>query len=1142
VAGREGGRRTAPPFRRAAGSAIPPEAVRLAKQQRAIFNDIKNSKRERKEAGAIEALRVQRRVLCKRRDAIIKAHLELHLRSVVDRLVDLLRRNPHRFYKEFKKLYPIDPEVVDEGTDIPPAPSKKEMALKMLESFKAQATESRVIPPGVSLEAWMQFVPLTTVAGSAGALLHAITWQEVYRVVYPAHEGAGAKLCDGDNCLLCAAYVGQMGAWEHDSPFQADVEHRPRLWTSKAAGPDGWLAETLRWSGPKDEGARFAWRQGVCMSLATIFTRILERGEVPDSPQFRDATLYPVHKSGDKTDPNNYRGICVSGVLGKVFGLTLCCRVNHWAHVNRIVSREQTGFMAHHGCDYSIFTVTEALRHRMRNKLGSYACFIDYKRAYDNCHLAMGWRIMERMGMPMHFIGLLRQWNEGMRISVSVNGSLSEPFNQTRGYAQGGVLSPILFALTIEPLIRCIKAMAGEHGIDVNSNGVAAGSVNCRLTILVYADDVIVLANSRASLETVVRRIHEWSEAHGFVLGLGKGKTMAMHFPPGHCAGAKEDDADSRQIPPHYAEVLDPIHVSDDIDIEWTFCYKFLGYRLRMDLRGSSALRAINTNTHNAVKRLFPNSRVVRRMAMATQIQLLKTIAVGCASSLLPFIDIFRGRSIDDKAFHSLDVTIRKGLASILDINPDHSKMYVHAATGVPCLYSTAVAARHRFLWALEQHPLQSLGVGMRPLACDMLDVLKAEAATPSRGIGQFSWAYLSNWYTITCKSLTFDDASRPERTITVAIPALPSQWWEVGPCAALLLREVEWKRWNAELRGPPPAMADGDSGLDEQWAPTMIASEVLPQYMSERPPMSGPKTHLQHIFNVSRAVATTTTISAVPRQSAMSLQAPACNGSILTHATSPPAKAHLVIKSRLGPFTMALAPFGLSNSALGLHTADGARGDVTITANVNATNWCSLCTGCKPAVRSGLFHYAIECTSEGLRPFQKRLRQACLDLILWLVRFFSDRLIQEQDRAQRFEGSHAASGGDKRYRQHRDAMTANMKTLHTELTTAVSEMREQPTAWDDGFMRAMLYQLLVGVPYSRHSTTFCPPGVIPPRVVLLTGLMFDTIALPNRELSPACTRWVNWSAKRLAQLAHLLAVLRPRAEKARQAALALTT
>ena len=81
------------------------------------------------------------------------------------------------------------------------------------------------------------------------------------------------------------------------------IEH---LKLNKSPGPDGILAETLKNS-----------LEHTLSLFVLFFNHVFDTGQYPSA--WSGAIIVPIHKSGDKDDPDNYRGISLLSILGKVF-------------------------------------------------------------------------------------------------------------------------------------------------------------------------------------------------------------------------------------------------------------------------------------------------------------------------------------------------------------------------------------------------------------------------------------------------------------------------------------------------------------------------------------------------------------------------------------------------------------------------------------------------------------------------------------------------------------------------------------------------------------------------------------------------------------------------------------------------------
>ena len=99
-----------------------------------------------------------------------------------------------------------------------------------------------------------------------------------------------------------------------------------------------------------------------------------------------EGRITPIYKSGNKNDLSNYRGICISSCLGKLFTSVLNTRLKNYVLQQNILHQAQIGFLPNHGTSDHIFTlrtlVDNYVSHSTNGKL--YTCFIDFKKAFDS--------------------------------------------------------------------------------------------------------------------------------------------------------------------------------------------------------------------------------------------------------------------------------------------------------------------------------------------------------------------------------------------------------------------------------------------------------------------------------------------------------------------------------------------------------------------------------------------------------------------------------------------------------------------------------------------------------------------------------------------------------------------------------------
>ena len=113
--------------------------------------------------------------------------------------------------------------------------------------------------------------------------------------------------------------------------------------------------------------------------LRRIFNSILDNPRIIE--KWSISMINPLHKSGSKMDPDNYRGISLLSCFSKFFSSILNLRLTQYAIDKNIFSRSQLGFMA--GCRTvdALFILNNLIEYYCkRNSRYIYGCFVDFKK------------------------------------------------------------------------------------------------------------------------------------------------------------------------------------------------------------------------------------------------------------------------------------------------------------------------------------------------------------------------------------------------------------------------------------------------------------------------------------------------------------------------------------------------------------------------------------------------------------------------------------------------------------------------------------------------------------------------------------------------------------------------------------------
>ena len=147
-----------------------------------------------------------------------------------------------------------------------------------------------------------------------------------------------------------------------------------------------------------------------------------------------------------------------------------------------------------------------------------YLCFIDYDKAFDCMDHNKEWNILKEMGIPDHLTCLLRNLCAGQEATVRTGHGTTDWFQIGKGVCQGYILSPCLFNLHAEYIMRNAGLEEAQAGIKISRRNIS----NLR-----YADDTTLMAESEEELKSLLMKVKEDSEKVGLKINIQKTKSMA---------------------------------------------------------------------------------------------------------------------------------------------------------------------------------------------------------------------------------------------------------------------------------------------------------------------------------------------------------------------------------------------------------------------------------------------------------------------------------------------------------------------------------------------------------------------------------------------------------------------------------------
>ena len=189
--------------------------------------------------------------------------------------------------------------------------------------------------------------------------------------------------------------------------------------------------------------------------MLKLFNFVFNSGVFPEA--WSEGLLIPLLKKGIVTNVENFRGITLLSVLGKLFTRVLNNHLQSWAENYGIYVEAQNGFRPGRGTTDSIFILHCLINKFFDKNKSLYTFFVDFSKAFDYVIRENLWYKMIKAGVNGKILTIIRSMYNCVKTKVFSNGVMSDPFYCSLGVRQGKCLSPFLFSLYINDLEECLN-------------------------------------------------------------------------------------------------------------------------------------------------------------------------------------------------------------------------------------------------------------------------------------------------------------------------------------------------------------------------------------------------------------------------------------------------------------------------------------------------------------------------------------------------------------------------------------------------------------------------------------------------------------------------------------------------------------
>ena len=144
---------------------------------------------------------------------------------------------------------------------------------------------------------------------------------------------------------------------------------------------------------------------------------------------------------------------------------------------------------------------------------------MDFAKAFDSIKHDLLWNKLANMGVSKKSLNLLQSMYRKASCRVTANNILSSSFPCRKGVRQGCNLSPLLFSLYISDL---------ETYLATNIAGNITLS-NLKAQLLLFADDMVLLADSQSGLQNSIDRLDEFCRTWDLKINIEKAKVVIFN-------------------------------------------------------------------------------------------------------------------------------------------------------------------------------------------------------------------------------------------------------------------------------------------------------------------------------------------------------------------------------------------------------------------------------------------------------------------------------------------------------------------------------------------------------------------------------------------------------------------------------------
>ena len=244
--------------------------------------------------------------------------------------------------------------------------------------------------------------------------------------------------------------------------------------------------------------------------LVYLFNLSFETNLFPN--KWKQATVVPLFKSGDRSEVSNYRPISLLPLPGKILEKIAHRNIVTFLEENNIISDQQNGFRKGFSTVTAVADLTDSLFSAINKSEITLSVFVDLRKAFDTVSHDILCKKIEKYGVRSNVNEWCRSYLTGRSQKTLANNNKSDECSIKYGVPQGSVLGPLFFILYVNDLQQALK----------------------NINVQMYADDTVIYLSGQnvttiaEKLQLGLSRLNGWCLANKLTLNPSKTKMMTF--------------------------------------------------------------------------------------------------------------------------------------------------------------------------------------------------------------------------------------------------------------------------------------------------------------------------------------------------------------------------------------------------------------------------------------------------------------------------------------------------------------------------------------------------------------------------------------------------------------------------------------